>query len=156
MEFTVINAAKRIMAPLVLLALGACTTLETPTYADETGAIRGYDPVAYHLDQQPVRGDPAWSAQYRNATWYFASEQNRDLFRGNPGRYAPQYGGYCAYAMSGGRVVPTDPNAWHIENGKLYLNYSQGIRNVWIRDVPGYVRNADRHWSEKKASGDFE
>lgn len=156
MEFTVTNALKLIMAPLIMLVLGACTTLEMPTYTDEAGAIRGYDPVAYHVEQKPVRGHPTWSTQYNDATWYFASEANRDLFLGDPERYAPQYGGYCAYAMSGGRVVPTDPNAWHIDDGKLYLNYSQAIRKVWIKDVPGYVRNADRRWSEKIDSGDFE
>ncbi len=150
------NTLKAFGLSILAIAIAACTTLETPTFADEGGAIRGHDPVAYHLSQKPVRGDPKWSVHYNNASWYFASEANRDLFRADPERYAPQYGGYCAYAMSGGRVVPTDPQAWHIEAGKLYLNYSRAIRDVWIKDVPAYVKNADRRWAEKVAERDFE
>lgn len=133
----------------VLVTLSACGTLSAPTFSDDAGAIRGYDPVAYHLENQPVKGDPAYTYQYNNATWRFSSQENLETFRGDPERYAPEYGGYCAYGMSKGFVVSTDPNAWTIENGKLYLNHSLGVRRTWLKDVPGNVDRADRHWQDK-------
>lgn len=99
-------------------------------FSDDVGAIRGYDPVAYHLERKPVKGDPAYTYRYNNATWLFSSQENLETFRGNPERYTPEYGGYCAYGMSKGFVVSTDPNAWTIENGKLYLNHSFGVRRT--------------------------
>ena len=149
-----------ILRPLLLI-LGfslnsACSTLDVPTFGDEAGAIRGYDPVAYHTDGQPQPGNPEFSTQYNGADWYFASESNLALFREDPERYAPQYGGYCAYAMSRGWVVSTDPEAWHIEDGKLYLNYSLGVRKTWLKDVPGYIAKADTHWQEKLEQPVFE
>jgi len=133
----------------MLVALSGCGTLNSPTFSDGAGAIRGYDPVAYHLENGPVKGNTAYSYQYNNATWLFSSQENLDLFRGNPARYAPEYGGYCAYGMSKGFVVSTDPNAWTIEDGKLYLNHSPGVRRTWLKDVPGNIGRADRHWQDK-------
>lgn len=120
------------------------------------GAIRGYDPVAYHTEMMPVKGDPQYSYEYNNAIWQFASEENRKLFRDDPERYSPQYGGFCAYAMSNGLVVSTDPQAWKIEGGKLYLNYSPGVRKTWLKDVPGYVARADAKWQDKISRPTFE
>lgn len=140
----------------ILVTLSACTTLKTPTFADDMGAIRGYDPVAYHLSMTPVKGDPAYSYNHNSAVWHFSSEQNLKLFRTDPERYAPQYGGYCAYAMSKGLVVSTDPQAWKVEGGKLYLNYSLGVREKWLKDIPGYVAKADVNWQEKIARPTFE
>lgn len=143
------------LATGLLAALSACTTLKTPTFTDEMGAIRGYDPVAYHTKMQPVKGDPAYSYNYNNAVWQFSSEENLKLFRSDPERYAPEYGGYCAYAMSKGYVVSTDPQAWKVEDGKLYLNYSLGVRNTWLKDIPGYVIKADANWQEKISQTEF-
>ena len=151
------------MTPLRTLFMGAalmlaagCTTLKTPTFADDGGAIRGYDPVAYFTQGEPVPGDAAHSTIYNDATWHFSSAENLALFEADPARYAPQYGGYCAYAMSNGWVVSTDPEAWHIEDDKLYLNYSLGVRKTWLKDVPGYIEKGDGHWQEKVASQNFE
>ena len=91
-------------------------------------AIRGYDPVAYHLQAQPAKGIPQISYQWRGATWLFATAENRDSFQAEPERYAPQYGGYCAYAVSKGRTASIDPEAWRVVDGKLYLNYSRGVQ----------------------------
>jgi len=140
----------------ILLAISACTTLHTPTFADDAGAIRGYDPVAYHTEMMPVRGDPAYTHEYNNSVWQFSSEENLSLFRSNPERYAPAYGGYCAYAMSKGYVVSTDPEAWTIDGDKLYLNYSLGVRKTWLKDIPGYVAKADAKWRGKIAQPEFE
>lgn len=148
--------AKYFVTVGLLALLSACTTLKTPTFADEVGAIRGYDPVAYHTEMKPVRGNPNISFRYNDAVWFFASEESLGLFRNDPKRYAPQYGGYCAYAMSRGFVVSTDPDAWKIHEGKLYLNYSVGIRDKWLKDIPGYVAKADANWQKKISQPVFE
>ena len=109
-------------------------------------AIRGYDPVAYHLQAQPAKGTPQFSYQWRGATWLFATAENRDRFQAEPERYAPQYGGYCAYAVSKGRTASIDPEAWRVVDGKLHLNYSKGVQKKWEQDVAGNVRKADKNW----------
>ena len=141
---------------LLALALAGCTTLETPVFATEDGAIRGYDTVAFHVAGEPRKGTAEFSSIYNGETWYFASAQNKARFDDDPERYAPAYGGYCAYAMSRNYVVSTDPAAWHIENGKLYLNYSLGVRKTWLKDVPGYIAKADANWDNKIQAGSSE
>ncbi len=140
---------------LVSLAAG-CTTLKTPVFATEDGAIRGYDPVAYHVAGAPTKGSADHSSVYNGETWYFASVDNKSLFDADPERYAPAYGGYCAYGMSKNYVVSTDPDAWHIEDGQLYLNYSLGVRKTWLKDIPGNVEKADANWAEKIRTQSFE
>jgi hypothetical protein len=80
------------------------------------------------------------------AKWFFATAANRDLFESDPEKYAPQYGGYCAYAVAMGKTADIDPNAWKIVDGKLYLNYNQEIQVKWLEDVPGYIQKADMNW----------
>tara|TARA_R110002094_G_scaffold94300_1_gene95444 strand:+ start:636 stop:1055 length:420 start_codon:yes stop_codon:yes gene_type:complete len=111
-------------------------------------AIRGTDPVAYFTDQMPVAGDPAHRLMWRGATWRFASMANRDLFEADPMAYAPQYGGYCAYAASKGAIATSVPEAWTIYEGKLYLNFSQNVRDIWRRDIPGNILRADGYWPD--------
>ncbi len=109
-------------------------------------AIGGYDPVAYFTEGKPVVGDPTILTDWRGATWRFASEANRDAFIADPVKYAPAYGGYCAYAVAQGYTAKTEPEAWHIHEGRLYLNYSLGIRRRWARDIPGNVDKGDANW----------
>jgi YHS domain-containing protein len=115
-------------------------------YADRSGAIRGYDPVSYFTSGHPVKGSPRYNHRWRGATWHFASPENRDAFAAAPEKYAPQYGGYCAYGVANGYAVSIDPAAWSIVDGKLYLNYSLGVREDWKKDVPGYIRKAEANW----------
>lgn len=110
------------------------------------GAIRGYDPVAYFTEAKPVKGKSAYQFKWQGATWSFASSENRDRFVKNPDKYAPQYGGYCAWAVSQGYTASIDPDAWRIVNGKLYLNYSKGVQQQWEQDIPGHVAKADVNW----------
>ncbi len=112
-------------------------------------AVSGYDPVAYFTQGKPVKGRSDLQHEWQGATWRFADAANLAAFKADPEAYAPQYGGYCAYAMSRGWIVSTDPEAWAIHDGKLYLNYSTGVRRTWLKDVPGYVERADRHWADK-------
>ena len=110
------------------------------------GAINGYDPVAYFIEGKPVKGKRAHTLKYKGATWRFSSEKNKQAFKNSPQKYAPAYGGYCAYAVSNGYTASTDPDAWTIHNGKLYLNYSIGVRAKWSKDIPGNIRKANANW----------
>ena len=110
-------------------------------------AINGYDPVAYFTEMKPVQGDHAYSFTYKGAPFHFASAENRDLFAADPEKYAPQYGGYCAYAMAQGAFATTVPEAWTVKEGKLYLNYSTGVRQLWRKDPDGFIAKADAAWA---------
>ncbi|MEM6254771.1 MAG: YHS domain-containing (seleno)protein [Cyanobacteria bacterium P01_D01_bin.156] len=109
-------------------------------------AIRGTDPVAYFTEGRPVTGSAEFTYTWNNATWQFASAENRDSFTANPEAYAPQYGGFCAWAVSQGYTASIDPNAWKIVDGKLYLNYSNSVQRNWERDIPGHISKADANW----------
>ena len=119
---------------------------ESPVFAVATLAIQGYDPVAYFSEGEPVEGSEAHQLMWMGATWRFSSAANREAFERNPKRYAPQYGGYCAYAASQGYIAPTDPTAFSVVGGKLYLNYSQPVRRIWKKDIAGFVSAADANW----------
>jgi len=135
-----------------MLLLGVATSAMAakvdPVYQHGGLAIRGYDPVAYYQQSAPVKGSSQFSYQLRGATWLFASAENRDRFQAEPEHYAPQYGGYCAYAVSKGRTASIDPEAWKIADGRLYLNYSKGVQKKWEQDVPGNIVKADRNWPD--------
>jgi len=109
-------------------------------------AVGGYDPVAYFTKGQPVEGKKEFQTRWMNAEWRFASAENRDLFVAAPGKYAPQYGGYCAWAISQGYTASGDPHRWKIVAGKLYLNYDQEVQQRWEKDIPGFIASADRNW----------
>jgi hypothetical protein len=111
-------------------------------------AIDGYDPVAYFTDGKPVEGTSDITADWQDATWRFASTDHRALFVANPEKYAPAYGGYCAWAVSQGYTASIDPTAWRIVDGRLYLNYSQSVQQQWAEDVPGNIQKADGNWVE--------
>ncbi len=111
-------------------------------------AINGYDSVAYHLEMKPVKGDSDFTTQWNGATWRFKSAANQDLFTADPERWAPKYGGYCAWAVSNDYLASTDPKAWSVVGDRLYLNYSRSIRRKWSRDIPGNIQRADANWPE--------
>jgi hypothetical protein len=110
-------------------------------------AIKGYDPVAYHKNGKPVRGSGEHEFKWKDAKWRFANAEHRDLFEANPKKYAPRYGGYCAWAVSQGYTASVDPkNAWTIVEGKLYLNYNVEVKEKWEKDIPGNIQKADANW----------
>ena len=111
-------------------------------------ALKGYDVVAYFQQSRPVKGSSQLSYQWMDATWQFSSAQNRDLFAADPQRYAPQYGGYCAYAVSHGHTASVNPVAWRIVDGKLYLNHDKLVHRLWGRDAPGHIQKADKNWPD--------
>lgn len=115
-------------------------------FAEDGIAIRGADPVAYFTQGEAVIGSSEFEYEWNGATWRFASAEHRDLFAANPEQYAPEYGGYCAWAVSQGYTAPVDPEAWRIVDGKLYLNYDQRIQQRWSQDVEGNIAQADANW----------
>ena len=136
------------------LAAAAATLLPGTASASvltENGvAVKGYDPVAYFVAGRPTRGTAEFSATHEGATYRFASAANRDAFAADPARYAPQYGGYCAWAVAQGYKAPIVPEAWSVVDGKLYLNASRGVQRRWQRDVPGFIAQANRNWPTLK------
>jgi hypothetical protein len=133
---------------LVLLsdALSAKTPVD-PVNRDRNGfAIKGYDPVGYFEQKRPVKGGPTFTHQWNGGTWQFESARTRELFISNPEKYAPQYGGYCAWAVSNNYTASIDPEAWKIIDGKLYLNYSKRIQRMWEPDAAKRIMDADRNW----------
>ena len=117
-------------------------------YVEDAVAIDGTDTVAYFDNAGPVAGDPAITHVWNGATWRFATTANRDAFAADPERWAPQYGGYCAFAMSRGDVASTVPEAWTLEGGKLYLNYSLQVRDLWDQERAANIVLADGFWPE--------
>ena len=114
------------------------------------GAIHGYDPVAYFKESKAVMGDRKYSVTWNSAVWYFSNQKNLELFKADPQLYAPQYGGYCAYGLAEGHKAPTDPQAWTIADGKLYLNYSKDVQQSWKKDETGYIIKANKLWPALK------
>jgi YHS domain-containing protein len=116
-------------------------------YFEKDGAaLRGYDPVAYFDENKPVKGLPAHKAEHKGSTFHFASKANRDAFAADPAKYAPQYGGFCAFGTAGGYKAAIDPAAFTVVAGKLYLNYDRDVQRQWSKDIPGFIRKADRNW----------
>lgn len=109
-------------------------------------AVNGYDPVAYFSEKRPVKGSAKFELKHMGATWRFASKENLEKFRAAPAKYAPRYGGYCAWAVSQGYTAKGDPNYWKIVDGKLYLNYDASVQARWEKDIPGFISKADKNW----------
>ncbi len=136
---------------LLILLLGISIS---PVYAiDEiyTGflsknAVGGYDSVAYFTEGRPVEGESKFATTYKGTKWLFSSQKNLDLFKANPDKYAPQYGGYCAWAVSQGYTAKGDPQHWEIFEGRLYLNFNASIQERWSGNKAELVSKADRLW----------
>lgn len=142
---------KRIFLTALLIA-GAFTLFaqKTEVFTPSNQAINGYDPVAYFTSGKPVKGDQHFTYQWKDANWLFSNKENLNAFKQNPEQYAPQYGGYCAYGMSEGHKAPTDPNAWTIVNGKLYLNYNLKVKEMWTKEQGQRIEKANMNWPQMK------
>ncbi len=122
-------------------------------FADAEGRpVGGYDVVTYHTEDTPLMGDPMISAMYNGVTWYFASAANRDLFLAHPQRYVPAYDGHCAWALADGRKVRSDPLAYRVVDGVLYMNFSPRIQRRWEEDIPGYLEQSEAIWPELESA----
>ena len=133
--------------PMMVAAPAAQAEPPISTSVFSNTALQGYDPVAYFTDSKPVKGDDAFTADYMGAKFKFSSAANRDAFIDTPAAYAPQYGGYCAWAMADGKHARGDARYWKIVDGKLYLNYNKSIQKKWHADIPGFIDRADTAWA---------
>ena len=132
----------------LLLLSGVAVAKTDPVYTGffSDVAVGGYDPVAYFNDGKPVKGSSKFSTEYNGAEWRFASAENLAAFEADPMAFAPQYGGYCAWAVSQGYTAKGDPDNWRIVDGKLYLNYNADVQATWESDIPGFIESADVNW----------
>jgi YHS domain-containing protein len=147
------SLSRAFMAAAIALAAfavlpSAALAKEAPVYTKVLSdvGLSGYDAVAYFTDSKPVKGDAKFTHAYLGANWHFSSAENRDKFAAAPERYAPQYGGYCAWAVAQGKTASADPMLWKIVQGKLYVNYSADVQKKWELDIAGNVQKADGNW----------
>ena len=130
----------------LLLPFGIAFAVDSANKNSDGVAIKEFDPVAYFTEGKPIKGKKDFEYQWLGAKWYFSSAANRDRFIENPSQYAPQYGGYCAYAVSKGHTADISPKAWKIVNGKLYLNNGLVAANLWGSNIPENIKKADENW----------
>lgn len=134
---------------MVLIGLNAIAappinTLKNSFFASQTDtAINGYDSVAYFTQNAAVKGQDAHTYEWRGAKWKFSTAANMELFKSAPDKYAPQYGGYCAYGVANDNLVKVDPDQFTIVEGKLYLNYDASVQKDWAKDRASYIKQAD-------------
>ena len=143
------------MVKLAAVALLSAIPASTPAFAKPAPevnieadglAARGYDVTAYFLQGQAVRGNKAHQLQYKGVTWRFASAESLARFKADPAAYAPQFGGYCAWAVSQGYVAPGDPEQWKVVDGKLYLNFNARAKELWEADQADAIKRGHANW----------
>ena len=142
------NALTKILLIFALLAYSVLSQAIAPIYSRGSIAIKGYDTVAYFTEGAATKGNEAYSYDHLGATWQFESKENLDLFAKNPDKYMPQYGGYCAYAVSKKKTASIKPEIFKIIDDKLYLNYSESVQRRWLSDSKNYIKKADAQWPE--------
>lgn len=155
MSFTFANVMRTVLL-IALIATVATAVRSASAAVDPINknifgtALKGYDAVAYFKESKPVKGKDQFRHEWMGAKWYFASAANRDEFASNPEKFAPQFGGYCAWAVAHNYTASIDPEAWRIVDGKLYLNYSKDVQKKWEADVPGFIKQANENWPKLK------
>ena len=133
-----------LFAGLSAFAAPPVNNLKTGLFGGRTDtAILGYDTVAYFTVGKATKGQDNFVSEWHGAKWKFASQANLDLFKANPDKYAPQYGGYCAYGVAADNLVTIEPDKFTIIDGKLYLNYDAEIQTKWLKDPAGFIKTAD-------------
>lgn len=146
-----VNGFKSLVAVSMLAVSSLSFAADIDMNADANDlAIKGYDTVAYFTEKKPVLGSAEFTATYKNAIYRFSSAEHRDMFKANPAKYAPQYGGYCAMGVALEQKFDTDPTAWYISDNKLYLNLNPAVQKKWLSDVPGFIQTAEQNWPEIK------
>ncbi len=132
---------------IVVLLFAGIVLAASPINTDSNGvAMKGYDPVAYFTMDKPVKGNDNFEYEWKDVKWRFSNENHKKLFIEAPEKYAPRYGGYCAYGVAANALFDIKPEAWSIMDGKLYLNKNLDVRDTWKKDIPGNIRKADMNW----------
>lgn len=146
-EIKDMKAILQTLAAAVLFAAAATHAADLVNVSGASkAAIDGFDPVAFFTDARPVNGSPFIAADYRGATYYFASEEHKKLFVANPEKYAPQYGGYCAFGVALDKLFPVDITTWQVRDGKLYLNLNHNILKQFNAEFEANVTKANHNW----------
>ncbi len=143
---------KKIYSLAVLFFIGICSihAQKSEVFCTNGIAIKGYDPVAFFKESKPVMGRETLSYQWKGATWLFSTKENLDAFKAAPVKYAPQYGGYCAYGAAQGHKASTEINTWTISGDKLYFNYDQEVRGMWMKNQKADINKANANWDNIK------
>ena len=131
---------------LIFLSANAYAKSEIYTAFLSSKAIGGYDAVAYFTENKPVEGMKQFKTEYKGANWYFSSSENLAKFKQQPEKFAPQYGGYCAWAVGNGYTAKGDPLHWTIHKNRLYLNYNEDIKNQWLANIDSFISSGDANW----------
>tara|TARA_R110002020_G_scaffold122787_1_gene278635 strand:- start:2694 stop:3143 length:450 start_codon:yes stop_codon:yes gene_type:complete len=134
---------------LILIVLAQAALAGEANLGPDGVAIQGHDPVAYFTEGKAVPGDASLTATHDGATYRFSSADNKAAFEADPARYAPQYGGYCAYGAAQGYKAPVEPDKFTVLDGKLYLNYNGAVQSTWVKDTAGYIEKADAFWASQ-------
>ncbi|MBO9491464.1 YHS domain protein [Endozoicomonas sp. G2_1] len=142
------NIKKMFLSLAAMLAFTA--TANAGEYQNSTPAVQGYDVVSYHTGKRPIKGNGNFVATHKGATYIFANKANQEKFSANPEKYVPAYGGYCAFGVSVGKKFIGDPEVFRLVDGKVYLNLDAGIQDMWLKDVPGKINQADKNWKKIK------
>ncbi|HMS44149.1 MAG TPA: YHS domain-containing (seleno)protein [Pyrinomonadaceae bacterium] len=144
---------KKIILFLIIgiASFAACTKTESVKQVNTTGenvAIKGFDTVAYFTAENAVQGNPKYEFVWNGAKWLFTNVENLEKFKANPEQFAPQFGGYCSFAVSKGYTADGDPNAWKVVDGKLYLNYSPKVKEMWEKEQEQRIKDGEKNWKE--------
>ena len=134
------------LVSLALALFAAPISAFAADFRHSTPAVSGYDVVSYHTGEKPLRGNGNHVATHDGATYLFINDANKEAFEKDPARYAPAYGGYCAYGASVGKKFVGDPDVWKLVDGRLYLNLDTKIQGIWIEDVAGNILKANSKW----------
>ncbi|MBX2847773.1 MAG: YHS domain-containing protein [Acidiferrobacterales bacterium] len=147
-RFSSYRTTLNILTIAISILISGSAIAAKPIYSGgkERAAIRGYDPVAYFTENEPVKGSAEFVFEHKGAKWMFSSAQNLELFKSNPEKYSPQFGGYCAYAVSRNTTASIKPEYFTIHNDKLYLNYSKSVNKRWLKDKEKYIDQAESNW----------
>jgi YHS domain-containing protein len=146
--FTLALAVVTLLGALPGFAFGGSPTPVSAVNATDSIGLEGYDPVAYFIIGKPTPGVNEYTYRWKNVTYKFASAENQARFKADPEKYLPQYGGYCAYAMSLDRIADIDPNKWAIVDGKLYLNNGLVAQSLWSLNKSGHIASGNRNWAQ--------
>ena len=133
-----------LMAALVLIPSLATAA----TMPQSMVAVQGYDVVTYQTDGKPQQGNGNHLTTHHGVTYIFVNEANKKMFESNPNKYLPAYGGYCAYGVAVGKKFVGDPEIWEVVDGQLYLNLDNKIKGIWVKDISGHIKTADKNWKK--------
>jgi len=141
---------KPLISIILFFSFSQLLAQKPEVFTTEAGAIQGYDPVAFFKEHKPVLGKKEFAYSWSGSTWYFSSNENLTAFKTDPDRYAPQFGGYCAYGTAAGHKSPTQPETWTILDNKLYFNYNKEVQSMWNKDQKNLIEKANKNWPTVK------